>query len=569
MKILLFFLYLLFIGAVLFIPDLVVDRFHVAPYLWLGGIVGLLSILLAVTFYGKELPCLPFFLTVLGIVGILYALYYFAFNLVPTIQLLIDCIVFIISYSIFSIMGIYRPFYLLLIIIGMMVAMIGLFQYFGLFHSFHSSFLVVGPFDNPAGISIFLASLSPFFLFFIYEKKRGMFYAILGFLLISTVVILSESRTAVFSVFVVLSYCVYKYFSFKRHQYVVCWIALMGILLVIALFYLKPDSANGRLLIWRCCLDLIGLHPYTGAGYGSFRGHYMPEQANFLFDCQSLTWKQLASNVFHPFNEYLKILIEQGLVGFLLVGSIFTSIIRFYRKYKTQEKEVAFLSLIVIGICAFFSYPMEYPVIRLLTAFLVGILLSRPMDSSAVKYWRINKSFLILSLICSVVLIGSISYQFYYEMRWKKLVDVEDSFQNGEYIDSYRLLYNETYLHSKPAFIYSYSVALNEEEMYEESNAIINENLYRLNDYDIQLLQAYNYLKLGKLDSAQIHFHIASNMIPNRFVPLYELFKIYKKKGRLSDARREAMKIANKPVKVMSPKIVFIKRDVNNYLSNH
>ena len=74
MKILLFFLYLLFIGAVLFIPDLVVDRFHVAPYLWLGGIVGLLSILLAVTFYGKELPCLPFFLTVLGIVGVLYTL---------------------------------------------------------------------------------------------------------------------------------------------------------------------------------------------------------------------------------------------------------------------------------------------------------------------------------------------------------------------------------------------------------------------------------------------------------------------------------------------------------------
>lgn len=569
MKILLSFLYVLFIGTVLFIPGIVVDRFHVAPYLWLGINVGLLGILLAVTFYGKKLPCLPITFIILGIVGILYALYHFAFNFVPTIQLLIDCIAFIISYCIFSIMGIYRPFCFLLIIIGMMVAMIGLFQYCGLFPSFHSSFLVIGLSDNPAGISILLASLFPFFLFFIHEKKKGMFYVILGFLLIGTVVILTESRTAILSVFVVLSYCGYKYFFRKRRRHIVCSIALIGVLLVITLFYLKSDSANGRLLIWRCCLDLICMHPYTGTGYGSFRGCYMPEQANFLFGCQSFVWKQLASNIFHPFNEYLKILIEQGLVGFLLVGSIFTCIIRYYSKYRTQEKEVAFLSLMVIGICAFFSYPMEYPVIRLLTAFLVGLLLSRPMDTSVVKYWRLDKSFLILSLVCSILLIAGISYQFYYEMQWKKLVDTETSFQTRKSIDTYQSIYNKTFLRFKPAFIYSYSVALNEAEMYEESNAVIHENIYRLNDYDIQLLQAYNYLNLEQLDSAQTHFHIASDMIPNRFVPLYELFRIYKKEGRLSDAKRMAMKIADKSVKVMSPKIAFIKRDVNNYLSNH
>lgn len=569
MKLSLFFLYLLFMGGVLFIPDIVVDRFHVAPYLWIGLVMGMLSILLAVTFYGEKLPCLPFFHIILATIGIVYVLCHFAFNLVPAIQLLNDCVAFIVSYCLFSIIGKYRLFYILLIIIGILVAMIGFFQFCGLFPSFHSVFLVVGPFDNPAGISILLASLSPFFLFFIYEKKTVMLYAIFGFLLIGVVVVLSEARTAIFSIFIVLSYCAYRYFSLKKYQYVLWWITLIGIMLVVILFYLKPASANGRLLIWHCCLDLICMHPYTGAGYGSFRGCYMPEQANLLLDSNGFVWKQLASNIFHPFNEYLKILVEQGLVGFLLVCGIFTSIIQYYSKYRTLEKEVVLLSLVVIGICAFFSYPMEYPVIRLLTVFLVGLLLSRPMDGSVVKYWRLRNRFLILSLVCSISLITGMSYQFYYEMQWKKLVDIETFFQTGKYIGTYQSIYNQTYLRFKPAFIYSYSVALNEAEMYEESNAIIHENIYRLNDYDIQLLQAYNYLNLEQLDSAQTHFRIASDMIPNRFVPLYELFRIYKKEGRLSDAKRMAMKIADKPVKVMSPKIAFIKRDVNNYLSNH
>lgn len=567
MKILLFFIYLLFMGAILFIPDIVVDRFHVAPYLWIGFFIGWLGILLLITFYGKKIPCPPPSFTVLSVLGILYVLYHFAFNLVPTIQLLVDCVSFIIAYCFFSVRGKCRFFYTLLVIIGIIVAMIGLSQYWGLLPSFYSSFLVVGPFDNPAGISALLATLAPFFLFFLNEKKTITLCTTLGFLLVFTVIILSEARAAVFSVFVILSWNAYKYFSFKRSY--VYWMTLIGILLLVVLFCFKPDSAAGRLLIWRCCLNLVGIHPFTGGGYGSFRASYMPEQAAFLVDNSNIVGRQLASNVFHPFNEYLRILVEQGWIGFLLFVSISISIIRYYSKHRTKEKDVAFLSLMIIGICAFFSYPLEYPIIRLLAAFLIGLLLSRSMDNTVVKYWRLNKTALILGFVCSIVLISSISYQFYKEMQWKKLVEIDTSYPNEKYVDSYQSIYNNTFLHVKPAFIYSYSVALNEAEMYEKSNAVIHKNLSRLDDYDIQLLQAYNYLKLEKLDSAQIHFRIASNMIPNRFVPLYELFKIYKKAEQSGDAKRIATKIAIMPVKVMSPKIVFIKREVNNYLSNH
>ncbi|MCH8495786.1 MAG: O-antigen ligase family protein [Balneolales bacterium] len=39
----------------------------------------------------------------------------------------------------------------------------------------------------------------------------------------------------------------------------------------IALYQLKPDSVNGRLLIWKVTSDMITDHPLTGVGVGQFQ----------------------------------------------------------------------------------------------------------------------------------------------------------------------------------------------------------------------------------------------------------------------------------------------------------
>lgn len=72
------------------------------------------------------------------------------------------------------------------------------------------------------------------------------------------------------------------------------------------------------------------------------------------------------------------------------------------------------------------------------------------------------------------------------------------------------------------------------------------------NDYDVQRIIADNYDNMNNQEKAEEHYIIASRMIPNRFVPLYQLFRLYEKNGRTNEAMRTAKAIIEMPVKVQS-----------------
>ncbi len=69
----------------------------------------------------------------------------------------------------------------------------------------------------------------------------------------------------------------------------------------------------------------------------------------------------LADNVKQPFNEYLGLLLNFGIIGLLVLLLLMVIIIYCYRKNPSVEKQIAFYSLSSIGIFSFFSYPFAYP----------------------------------------------------------------------------------------------------------------------------------------------------------------------------------------------------------------
>ena len=74
------------------------------------------------------------------------------------------------------------------------------------------------------------------------------------------------------------------------------------------------------------------------------------------------------------------------------------------------------------------------------------------------------------------------------------------------------------------------------------------------------------FKEMEDLPRAEESFNVASNMIPCRLVPLYELFRIYESTGRDYLALETAQHIINMPVKIFSTKTNFIKKKVGNYL---
>lgn len=80
-------------------------------------------------------------------------------------------------------------------------------------------------------------------------------------------------------------------------------------------------------------------------------------------------------------------------------------------------------------------------------------------------------------------------------------------------------------------FLYNYGAVLNHAGDYSGSNAVMFQCTDYFNDYDVQRIIADNYDNMNNQEKAEEHYIIASRMIPNRFVPLYQLFRLYEKTG--------------------------------------
>ena len=66
---------------------------------------------------------------------------------------------------------------------------------------------------------------------------------------------------------------------------------------------------------------------------------------------------------------------------------------------------------------------------------------------------------------------------------------------------------------------------------------------------------------------AEEHFRLASDMCPNRFMPLYRLVLLLDRQGRLVEAKELAVVIVSKQVKIPSIVVERIKSEMKKYLT--
>ena len=57
-------------------------------------------------------------------------------------------------------------------------------------------------------------------------------------------------------------------------------IVLFSVFLLTGIYFMKKNSADGRLLIWNISKEIIKDHPLYGVGYGRFATFYNDTQAN-------------------------------------------------------------------------------------------------------------------------------------------------------------------------------------------------------------------------------------------------------------------------------------------------
>lgn len=382
--------------------------------------------------------------------------------------------------------------------------------------------------------------------------------------LIVVAVVLSASRAGVVSIAVMGGVWLFQRMSGKYWAWRYGMLIAL-VLLLICCYWIKKDSADGRLLIWRCSVEMAKEAPLLGHGLGCFEARYMDVQADY-FAAQGTEgrYAMLADNVKHPFNEYLNVLLKFGLIGWGVLMGLTMWLIRCYRKHPCRQKRIVIYALLSIGTFSLFSYPFTYPFTWMVVLLCVGWLVKEPLRHllglPGVRYG-----------VCAVVFVGVLTGTYKWaervraEWEWNKASSLALVGKYKEALPKYRLLKER--LANNPYFLYNYAAILQESKLYAESLEVSLLCRRYWADYDLELIIGENHRYLGHPEEAVARYRRAALMCPSRFLPLYGLLHLYKESGDRRRMVEIADRIIAKPMKRKTLAILMMKMEAKREMS--
>jgi O-antigen ligase len=479
--------------------------------------------------------------------------------------------------------SLFIPMVILLILLsGVVQSIWGLFQNFNIIPVYVGRLKTVGSFQNPGVYANYLACIFPLALAILLysekQTKKALFVISLLFILCCIFVMpFTMARSAwlgmLAGTFVILEY---RYGLFmklttrmKRSTLIFVMVMLLMTISIIGvtLFHFKPESAQGRILIYKIAMGMCKEHPLFGTGFNTFAKEYNLYQADyFASGAGSEMEKWLAGNNQVAFNEYLQITVETGLVGFVLILVIGATLI-FYRKQVCTPYAIGAIGgLTSLACCACFSYPFhEIPIIVLAGWMLLvvgndiksfSIPIATKVQKSIVVFYTLMTVFL---CYYSITTLPSVS-------RWKKLVTYKSIHGFDDSREQYARLYSQ--LDNNPYFLYNYGIELVLAREYERSIPILKQACHYFSDTNIFCYLGDAYKWLGQYEKAETNYWLASNMTPNRFLPLYNLAKLYRETGDNVKASELATILIKKKEKVPSHTTNKIKTEMKQMLDS-
>lgn len=249
-------------------------------------------------------------------------------------------------------------------------------QYVGIIPSLSYYFKVSSVYGNPAPPSVITVLGFVALLYLKGDEKRGWgFY--MTVVLMALAIILSSSRTAMLSFGVCCIYDILDRRGIRKGVFVI-----MAVMCMIPLFYIiRPYSADVRLLIWRSSIGMVRENPLLGSGMESFASDYMIYQAKYFSGHPDSCFIMLAANHNRAYNEFIRILCEEGVVGLVLfLGSIVWML----------ETSGGLTRLVMVSaISSLFLYTFDITEWVGAVAFLVGLLQEGVKDTEGeIKFYR-------------------------------------------------------------------------------------------------------------------------------------------------------------------------------------
>lgn len=364
---------------------------------------------------------------------------------------------------------------------------LGILQFLGLRVSGHAGFVMTGTFANPGPYGGLIAILLAILGTYVIQNRNAQKWYDKALVILSAIscalciIVLpaSMSRAAWLALGIAVLVFGFKELSFadwiRKHKALAVIASVIVLIAMTGVFFLKKDSAIGRLHIWHMELRAIAEEPLTGHGKGTVLGVYGDTQAKYFAEKErSEIIMKVAGCPEYAFNEYLKIGVEYGIPVMLGVIVVLILVIALLLKYRLPFA----YGLIAFCVFAFFSYPLEAVRIK----------------PDVEKKWESIRYLSTMEL---------------YEDSVEELAPLYDDLK-----DNYR-------------YLYDYGYALHKCKRYQESTKILKEGAVISSDPMFYNIIGRNYEAMKEYDKARDAYIHAHNMVPCRIYPLVLLMEMY------------------------------------------
>lgn len=416
---------------------------------------------------------------------------------------------------------------------GIAESLLGWLQIFRIYPTRHILYPATGTMYNPGPYCGFLALILPLSLSFALQNKNLIisWFGWMAFILSAGIMPVLGGRIGWLAA---LFGCALVWWGYRKpvfkpnyRRILLPSLTLIAIIGAVGLYLIKPQSANGRLLIWRDGISALSDHPLYGTGWDNVAGALGNAQEQFFVTHPQSLFGNVAGAPATAFNEYIQIGIAFGLIAALLMLTLFiVAIIIFYRNafYGFSGTLTAF-SIFCIA-----SYPLQFPefilALSLIFLALIMVIVNR-IKSPRSQLLALPLSLLAIAVISAGILISNTLYHRSRDLaQWNinRNIYLNSPLSPSAIADLDSIALQMDW---SEKFLFDYGKALRDNGRYELSNKILNRGLLKSSDPMFLNLIGRNWQNLGNTDSAEIYYRRAANRIPSRLYPKYLLALLY------------------------------------------
>lgn len=297
-----------------------------------------------------------------------------------------------------------------------------------------------------------------------------------------------------------------------------------GVALIIAvgagLYMLKPDSARGRLLMWRVGVEaLVDEGGLTGIGWSRVAGALGRAQEEYFASGRgSEADAEVAGAPDYAFNEFLQVGIAYGWIGLILMVGV--AVWTIWTSWRGGAYGIAGGGVALVVVCCG-SYPLQFGEFWVAAGLIMGGAAGAMRSGRSVRW-----------LVAVMIVAGSgwmgwaREKQQLTSREWQRMrmpyVGGRLSVRGAEELKLLSGRFGESH-----RYLFDAGKALRECGRLDESDSMLLAGLERSSDPMILNLLGRNAQERGDAAGAEEYFKRAATRIPSRLYPRYLLARLY------------------------------------------